>query len=176
MSGKRWLRSYPTIAVGRLAIRSSPTSTTVASRSWQVTLTVSSTCVAPPILGGLVPSSTGSSDFVRAVARLACSPGADPLTGVFSARCCEPLGIFIGGFNMEIGPLLIEQRRIGDEFRVAEKSLLILRQLLLGRAVDPADRPGLEAGVASRTAELERLGKRRLELDASVAAAALQAY
>ena len=77
---------------------------------------------------------------------------------------------------MDIRPLLIEQRRIGDEFRVAEKSLLILRQLLLGRALDPADRPGLEAGVASRTAELERLGKRRLELDASVAAAALQAY
>jgi hypothetical protein len=75
---------------------------------------------------------------------------------------------------MEIGPLLIEQRRIADEFRVAEKSLLILRQLLVGRALDPADRPGLEAGVASRAAELTRLGQRMLELDASVTAATSQ--
>ncbi len=42
---------------------------------------------------------------------------------------------------------------------------------LLGRALDPADRPGLEAGVASRTAELARLGQRALELDAAVDAA-----
>jgi hypothetical protein len=77
---------------------------------------------------------------------------------------------------MEIRSLLIEQRRIADEFRVAEKSLIILRQLLLARALDPADRPGLEAGLASRTAELTRLGQRRLELDASVTAANLQVY
>jgi hypothetical protein len=77
---------------------------------------------------------------------------------------------------MEIRSLLIEQRRIADEFRVAEKSLIILRQLLLARALDPADRPGLEAGLASRTAELTRLGQRRLELDASVTTANLQVY
>lgn len=72
---------------------------------------------------------------------------------------------------MEIASLLAEQRRVGDEFRKAEKSLVLLRQLLLGRALDPADRPGLEAGVASRTAELARLGQRMLELDAEVDAA-----
>ena len=72
---------------------------------------------------------------------------------------------------MEIGPLLVEQRRIGDEFRVVEKSIQELHSRLAARNVDPVDRIEMEAGVISRTAELMRLGKRMLELDASVTVA-----
>ena len=42
------------------------------------------------------------------------------------------------------------------------------------RNVDPADRTEMEAGVIARTAELMRLGKRMLELDASVTVASLR--
>ena len=34
---------------------------------------------------------------------------------------------------MEIGPLLVEQRRIGDEFRVAEKAIQEVQKLLARR-------------------------------------------
>jgi hypothetical protein len=40
--------------------------------------------------------------------------------------------------------------------------------------VDPADRIEMELAVISRTDELMRLGKRMLELDASVTAASLR--
>jgi hypothetical protein len=72
---------------------------------------------------------------------------------------------------MEIGHLLVEQRRTGDEFRVVEKSLQLMRVLLAGRGIDPGARAKLEAGVTSSTAELMRLGQRMLDLDASVTAA-----
>jgi hypothetical protein len=75
---------------------------------------------------------------------------------------------------MDIGPLLIEQRRIADEYRRAEKTLQALRQQVLSDDNTPTDRHGLEAVVASRTAELERLGQRMLELDVSVTAAAFR--
>jgi DNA-binding response OmpR family regulator len=71
--------------------------------------------------------------------------------------------------NIEIGPLLVEQRRVGDEYRVVEKEL----HGMLGN-VDPADRIEMELAVISRTDELMRLGKRMLELDASVTAASLR--
>ena len=70
----------------------------------------------------------------------------------------------------EIGPLLVEQRRIADEFRVAEKSIKELHGMLGAKNVDPADRTEMEAGVISRTVELKRLGRRMLELDAAVTA------
>ena len=73
---------------------------------------------------------------------------------------------------MDIGHLLIEQRRTGDEFRVVEKAVQLMHGLLAGRGIDPGTRTKLEAGVTSSTAELMRLGKRMLELDASVTAAA----
>jgi hypothetical protein len=77
---------------------------------------------------------------------------------------------------MEMEPLLIEQRRIGDEFRVAEKAIQETHRLLAGKQIDPAARARMEAGLSSRTAELMRLGQRMLELDASVTIATLRAY
>ena len=76
--------------------------------------------------------------------------------------------------KIEIGPLLVEQRRIGDEFRVVERSITELHGMLGARNVDPADRVEMEAGIISRTAELMRLGKRMLELDAAVTVASLR--
>ena len=73
---------------------------------------------------------------------------------------------------MEIGPLLVEQRRIGDEFRVAEKAIQDVQRLLARRDTDPASRAQMQAGVASSIAELMRLGQRMLELDESVSSAA----
>jgi len=77
--------------------------------------------------------------------------------------------------NKEIGPLLVEQRRVADEFRVVEKSVQELHGMLGARNVDPADRTEMELSVISRTEELMRLGKRMLELDASVTIASLRA-
>ena len=73
--------------------------------------------------------------------------------------------------NKEISPLLVEQRRIGVEYRVVEKSIQELNNMLAATNVDPVDRTEIEAGVFSRTAELMRLGERMRELDASVTAA-----
>jgi hypothetical protein len=76
--------------------------------------------------------------------------------------------------NKVISPLLVEQRQIGDEYRVVEKSIQELHGMLGARNVDPADRTEMELSVISRTDELMRLGKRMLELDAGVAAASLR--
>ena len=76
--------------------------------------------------------------------------------------------------NFEIGPLLVEQRRVSDEFRVIERSITELHGMLGARNVDPADRVEMEAGITSRTVELRRLGKRMLELDAAVTVASLR--
>jgi hypothetical protein len=75
---------------------------------------------------------------------------------------------------MEIGPLLVEQRRIADEFRVVEKAMQEVQRLLARRDTDPASRARMEAGVASSFAELMRRGQRMLELDASVTIASLR--
>ena len=77
-------------------------------------------------------------------------------------------------FNIDIGPLLVEQRRVSDEFRVIERSIIELRGMLGAKNVDPADRAEMELGVISRTDELMRLGKRLLELDAAVTVASLR--
>ena len=76
--------------------------------------------------------------------------------------------------TIEIGPLLVEQRRISDEFRVIERSITELHGMLGARNVDQADRAEMELGVISRTDELMRLGKRMLELDAAVTVASLR--
>jgi hypothetical protein len=76
---------------------------------------------------------------------------------------------------MKIGPLLVEQRRISDEFRVVESAIQEMQKQLAKRRIDPADRMRMEAGVATSTAELMRLGQLRLELDASVTIAAFRA-
>lgn len=75
---------------------------------------------------------------------------------------------------MDIKALLAEQRRTGDEFRVAEKAIQDLQTLLSGRGIDAASRSKAEAEMASGWIELARLGQRRLELDASVTNAALR--
>ena len=75
---------------------------------------------------------------------------------------------------MDIRPLLVEQRRTGDEFRVAEKGVHHLQKSLSDRAIDAAARARMEDAMASRWAELVRLGQRMLELDALVARAALR--
>ena len=75
---------------------------------------------------------------------------------------------------MEIGPLLVEQRRIADKFRVAEKALQEAHRLLAVRVLDRPTRERLLASLPAQTAELIQLGQRRLELDASVTLAAEQ--
>jgi hypothetical protein len=76
---------------------------------------------------------------------------------------------------MKIEPLLVEQRRISDQFRVVESAIQEMQTQLAKRRLDLADRTRLETGVATSTAELMRLGQLRLELDASVTAAAFRA-
>jgi DNA-binding response OmpR family regulator len=73
-----------------------------------------------------------------------------------------------------ISPLLAEQRQIGDEYRVVERAIQALHDLMAARNVDPTDRAEMEADVIARTAELMSLGQRLLELDASVTVASLR--
>ena len=81
-------------------------------------------------------------------------------------------GLILGDIvSKDIGPLLVEQRRIADEFRVVEKSIQELHVRLAAKDIDPADRTAIELAIISRTEELMRVGRRMLELDASVAAA-----
>ena len=77
---------------------------------------------------------------------------------------------------MKIGPLLVEQRRISDKFRVVESAIQEMQKQLAKRRIDPADRMRMEAGVATSTAELVRLGELRLELDVSVMNASFRAH
>ncbi|MBC7832422.1 MAG: hypothetical protein H7Y62_10425 [Hyphomicrobium sp.] len=73
-----------------------------------------------------------------------------------------------------ISPLLIEQRQVGDEYRMAEKAIQELHNLIATKNVDAADRAEMEADVVTRTTELMRLGQRMLALDAAVTTASLQ--
>lgn len=72
---------------------------------------------------------------------------------------------------MEIGQLLVEQRRLGDEFRIVEEAVQQMHRTLAESQLDAATRAEIEAFVISTTTELRRLGQKRLELDASVSAA-----
>ena len=83
-------------------------------------------------------------------------------------------GLVFGVSKDQLAPLLVEQRRIADEFRVVEKGIQELHKLLEAKHVDPADRTVMELAVISRTDDLMRLGKRMLELDASVTIASLR--
>jgi hypothetical protein len=75
-------------------------------------------------------------------------------------------------FYVEVGmdtqALLTEQRRVGDEFRTVEKTVLGYKNLLSGSGLTAPTRARAEAMLSSSTCELLRLGTRRLELDASV--------
>lgn len=74
--------------------------------------------------------------------------------------------------RMEMAALLVEQRRIGDEFRGVEKNVLGIRNLLSGLGLTAPTRARAEAMLYSNCAELIRLGRTQLELDASVSLAA----
>ena len=73
-----------------------------------------------------------------------------------------------------ISPLLVERQQIGDEYRVVERAIQELHNLIATKNVDPTDRTEMEADVIARTAELMRLGRRMLEIDASVTIASLR--
>ena len=77
-----------------------------------------------------------------------------------------------GAPRMEMAALLIEQRRIGDEFRGVEQNVLGLRTMLSGMGLTAPTRARVEAMHYSSCAELIRLGRTLLELDASVSLAA----
>lgn len=74
----------------------------------------------------------------------------------------------------KIDSLLVEQRRVGDEYRALEGVLQGLKNLVATGKVALADRTEMEADVVSRSAELLSLGRRMLELDASVTIASLR--
>ena len=76
--------------------------------------------------------------------------------------------------KIEIGPLLAEQRRTADEYRVAEKVVQDLHKALAATSFDQVGRAKAAADIVSRTADLMRLGQRMLDLDALVIAASLR--
>ena len=53
-----------------------------------------------------------------------------------------------------ISPLLIEQRKVGDAYRVAQKEIEVLNAMIAARNVDPTDCAEMEAAVVTRTSEL----------------------
>jgi hypothetical protein len=79
-------------------------------------------------------------------------------------------GLIKGATSSQTGmtPLLVEQRQVGDEYRVAEKAINEIRNLMATRNVGPTDRAEMQADVVIRTTALMRLGQRLLELDTSV--------
>ena len=75
------------------------------------------------------------------------------------------------GDQIEISPLLDEQRQVAGEHRVVEKEIEVLSAMIAARNVDPTDRAEMEAAIVIRNAALIRLGQRMLEIDTSVTAA-----
>jgi CheY-like chemotaxis protein len=73
--------------------------------------------------------------------------------------------------KIEVGPLAVDQRRIADEYRAAEKIVQELQHSLATKSFNRAERAEMVVSVAFRTAELMRLGQRMLDLNASVAVA-----
>jgi len=76
--------------------------------------------------------------------------------------------------KMEVGPLLAEQRRTADEYRVVEKVVQDLHKSLAATSFDQVGRAEAAAHIVSRTADLMRLGQQMVDLDASVIAASLR--
>jgi DNA-binding response OmpR family regulator len=70
----------------------------------------------------------------------------------------------------ELSPLLVEQRRVGSEYRVVEKVIQDLRRLIVEGETEAVDRAALEAGVVARTTDLMLLRQRMLEIERTVAA------
>ena len=65
---------------------------------------------------------------------------------------------------MDKQALLGELRRVGDDFRSVEKTVLVLKNLLARAGLTAPTRARAEAMWASNSAELTRLGQRRLAL------------
>ena len=63
---------------------------------------------------------------------------------------------------MDKQALLGEQRRVGDDFRSVEKTVLGLKNLLAGSGLTAPTRARAEAMWSSNSAELMRLGQRWL--------------
>jgi DNA-binding response OmpR family regulator len=76
--------------------------------------------------------------------------------------------------KLETGPLLVEQRRIADEYRAVEKVVKALHQSLAAASFDQVGRAEMKLDLKARTAVLMRLGQQMLELDASVTVASLR--
>ena len=72
-------------------------------------------------------------------------------------------------------PLLVEQQRISDDYRVVETQIDQLRNMLATRGGVRTDRAAMEAAVVSGTTDLMLLRQRMLELDAAVTVASLRA-
>ena len=68
-------------------------------------------------------------------------------------------------------PLLAEQRRLSDEYRIVEKEFRGLRNLMATRNVEITDRASMEADAVARTIKLTELNRRMAELDVLMAAA-----
>ncbi len=75
---------------------------------------------------------------------------------------------------MDIGPLLIEQRRVGDEYRRAERKLEAFAAQLVTPGLEAGARAEIEAAVDDAQAVLKVLWDRMLELDAAVTASAFK--
>jgi hypothetical protein len=69
---------------------------------------------------------------------------------------------------MEISSLLVEQRRTGDEYRIAESNIRDLQKALAGKELDALGRARTERAMFSSLVELARIGRRMLDLDASL--------
>ena len=71
--------------------------------------------------------------------------------------------------SRELTPLLVEQRRISDEYRVVEKAIHGIRKLMVTSEEEVIDRAALEADVVARTTDLMLLRQRMIELERTVA-------
>jgi hypothetical protein len=75
---------------------------------------------------------------------------------------------------MDIAPLLVEQRRVGDEYRSTETMPQTFEAQLSARGLDAGARAKIEEAAENARAALQRLWDRMLELDAAVTASAFK--
>jgi hypothetical protein len=75
---------------------------------------------------------------------------------------------------MDIAPLLVEQRRVGHEYRSTETMLQTFEAQLSARGLDAGARAKIEEAAENARAALQRLWDRMLELDAAVTASAFK--
>lgn len=75
--------------------------------------------------------------------------------------------------KIERGPLPADQRRMAEEYRAVEKIVVTLHNSLKSKNFNRSDRADAVATIASRTADLMRLGRQMIELNAEGTAAPL---